>query len=179
MQRRVRTDMQRPVRRLSKSIPGTHGWCYLKDKTYYAYTKKESELLEKAYVSKCPSWILVIRETPYEVNFKEMMQVNLRTRFTRKVARYALNDKEAESVANLEELKVQPEAVLSKLKSSETDSANEEHPVILCKICCSLPQATIFLPCGHLGCCKTCAHGMKCCPFCNGNYTSIIDVYQT
>eukprot|EP00826_Nyctotherus_ovalis_P037512 TRINITY_DN3423_c0_g1_i3.p1 TRINITY_DN3423_c0_g1~~TRINITY_DN3423_c0_g1_i3.p1 ORF type:complete len:106 (+),score=20.14 TRINITY_DN3423_c0_g1_i3:94-411(+) len=76
MQRRVRTDMQRPVRRLSKSIPGTHGWCYLKDKTYYAYTKKESELLEKAYVSKCPSWILVIRETPYEVNFKEMMQVN-------------------------------------------------------------------------------------------------------
>ena len=51
---------------------------------------------------------------------------------------------------------------------------------ILCSLCLEKPQGVIFLPCGHLGCCKDCAKQLKkqVCPFCNTPYTSFTEVYQ-
>ncbi len=62
------------------------------------------------------------------------------------------------------------------IPSSSTPATGGE---AVCKICYTNKQDVVFLPCGHLGCCRTCASKVNGkCPFCNTVYTAIKDVYQ-
>jgi len=38
--------------------------------------------------------------------------------------------------------------------------------ILVCKVCCDKPIGTVFLPCGHVCCCPTCALCSALCPIC-------------
>lgn len=49
-----------------------------------------------------------------------------------------------------------------------------------CIICMDAPQETLFLECGHMCCCKSCANRLKGeCPVCRQVITRIVPVFQT
>ena len=183
VQKRVRTEAIRNVRRISRVAPGTHGWFYLKDNEYHPYDAQNSEMVERAYLSNCPSWSLIIKTVPYEIEFKTMQQQNMWTKFKRKVVRKMLGEEGTEELKKSKEAKVNPASneKINDISSLQNSSPviTDDNSIITCKICCCEPQGVIFLPCGHLGACKNCASRLKsCCPFCNEPYTQILDVYQ-
>ena len=57
----------------------------------------------------------------------------------------------------------------------------EEQPsffsVNLCIICCDNERSVVFLPCGHLIACGTCAIQFKTCPTCRSEITSLIKAF--
>lgn len=46
-----------------------------------------------------------------------------------------------------------------------------------CKICFNSEMGVVFLPCGHLCCCQTCASGVPHCPVCRANINSRVPVF--
>ncbi|KAL3881989.1 hypothetical protein ACJMK2_028371, partial [Sinanodonta woodiana] len=46
-----------------------------------------------------------------------------------------------------------------------------------CKICMENPIRVIFLPCGHLVCCETCAPAFRKCPICRKRIQQSVKTY--
>ena len=50
---------------------------------------------------------------------------------------------------------------------TEVTEENEElKEEMNCKVCFTKFMNTVFLPCGHLACCESCAEQLKDCPLC-------------
>ncbi len=153
IQRNVKSKLCRQIRRINDvPLDGTHVWNYQQGKdnlTMATYSDKDSEALERAYLSHCPSWNVIIKGRLYVVDFKRMTQRNITTKFERKISR-VLTESAAETTV-----------VLCKICCKFPQS------VIF------LPCGHLGC-CGN--CAKGLKSGK--CPFCNVPYEKVQDVYQ-
>ena len=49
----------------------------------------------------------------------------------------------------------------------------------LCKICADKELGVVFIPCGHLVTCTTCAASLNNCPVCRSTITSLVKTYMS
>ena len=68
-------------------------------------------------------------------------------------------------------------------KPSEAQSIKEENKKLkeqtLCKICLDKPVCIVFLPCGHLCTCDSCAPAMRVCPICRTDVKGTVKTYMS
>lgn len=48
-----------------------------------------------------------------------------------------------------------------------------------CKICFDVEMNTVFIPCGHIAACITCAQSCRACPICRGAIDNIVHTYKS
>ena len=65
---------------------------------------------------------------------------------------------------------------LNKTALESEDSEKEEKKE--CKICFTKVKNSIFIPCGHFGCCYECASQQSLCPFCRVKVNSVTKVFE-
>eukprot|EP00831_Metopus_contortus_P000385 TRINITY_DN10144_c0_g1_i5.p1 TRINITY_DN10144_c0_g1~~TRINITY_DN10144_c0_g1_i5.p1 ORF type:complete len:422 (+),score=82.02 TRINITY_DN10144_c0_g1_i5:122-1387(+) len=166
---------------------------YSKRGKYVPYDEDINKEIEMNFLNKEPFVKIKIKGKDYMIDFKRMVQINVKSKMSRFIMRKRKNEdaspkRPASSVVFPHSQKIHSEA---KIAESPKDSPNsslseKQDPIpssggesLLCKICFEYPQSVIFIPCGHFGACKQCASGLKgFCPFCNTKYTSIHQVYQ-
>lgn len=61
----------------------------------------------------------------------------------------------------------------SSVQNSSNPKQKEE-----CKICFENPIDCVFVPCGHVACCHSCAKGVKMCPFCRKKIKMVVKMYH-
>ena len=49
----------------------------------------------------------------------------------------------------------------------------------ICKICLEMEASIVFLPCGHLSCCSTCAPSLTKCPVCRARIDALVRAFLT
>lgn len=85
-------------------------------------------------------------------------------------------------VPGLSSLSSSPASPPSSLKGSltdpETDNMGPNDTQQLCVICMDRPVGAVFLECGHLACCVTCAAPLRLCPICRGTITRTVHVFR-
>jgi len=74
-------------------------------------------------------------------------------------------------------------------KDGNKDSKKEDKELIeenkrlrderLCKICADKDLGVVFIPCGHLVTCTTCAASLNNCPVCRSTITSLVKTYMS
>ena len=70
----------------------------------------------------------------------------------------------------------------SSLKGSnsgpEDDHMGPNDATQLCVICMDKPVGAVFLECGHLACCVTCAAPLRLCPICRGTISRTVQIFR-
>ena len=62
------------------------------------------------------------------------------------------------------------------LKEDLKEDQNEKN---LCRICYTNERNIVFLPCGHLETCPTCAKALSSCPVCRASIAKTIKIYRS
>lgn len=80
-----------------------------------------------------------------------------------------------------------PSDLLIPNKNARKESKKEDEELIeenkrlrderLCKICADKELGVVFIPCGHLVTCTTCAASLNNCPVCRSTITSLVKTY--
>ena len=80
-----------------------------------------------------------------------------------------------------------PSDLLIPNKNTRKESKKEDEELIeenkrlrderLCKICADKELGVVFIPCGHLVTCTTCAASLNSCPVCRSTITSLVKTY--
>jgi len=65
----------------------------------------------------------------------------------------------------------------TKEEKSETPT-KEDNTNGTCIVCMDAPLETVFLECGHLACCNSCAEKLKLCPICRKPISRIIPIFR-
>lgn len=56
-------------------------------------------------------------------------------------------------------------SIFTELKAMIVENRSNKH-LFRCKVCLDKAVSVVFLPCGHLVCCKDCALQIRKCPIC-------------
>lgn len=101
-------------------------------------------------------------DTPIDEQFAEMQIQVVKMKTPKKKIKKARNEKN--TIILTKELEAM-KAEIAEMKALRT-----------CKVCQEAMSNRVFLPCGHMSCCNTCADKLRNCPICRARCIALVRV---